>query len=149
MSLCALAVLSCNKQPKVEETPIEINLSISPSELSFTSENEVLFLEVETNASDTELSDNLSWLVIDKVEGGFNVEALENTSIDARSGELIVYAIEGNERETMTVKVPRRVPEPRLNSRTLSSEDLCWRIAMPTETELSRRQRPTGLRKWI
>lgn len=105
MSLCALAVLSCNKQPKVEETPIEINLSISPSELSFTSENEVLFLEVETNASDTELSDNLSWLVIDKVEGGFNVEALENTSIDARSGELIVYAIEGNERETMNVKV--------------------------------------------
>ena len=37
MSLCALAVLSCNKQPKVEDTPIEINLSISPSELSFTS----------------------------------------------------------------------------------------------------------------
>ena len=109
-TLCVLAFVpvACEKNTEHEQVPVEIALSVSPSELAFSSENEVKVLSVETDASEVEITDNLSWLVIEKTEDGFSIEALENTATDSRSGVLTVFAIEGKYKETLEVKVTQQ-----------------------------------------
>lgn len=105
LALSALFAISCNKETEEQAKPAELTLSVAPSQLNFSSQSETKNLTVKTNASTVEISDNLSWLVIEKSTTGFKVEALENSQIEAREGILTVFAIEGNDKKTADIKV--------------------------------------------
>ena len=113
--LAVLCAVSCKDDQGQVVKPAEVSLVVSPLSLAFTAEGGVQSISVETNASTVEISDNLSWLAVEKTDTGFSVEASANEQTEARNGVLTVFAIDGDVRKSAEVKVSQagaEVPEP-------------------------------------
>lgn len=87
------------------QTPVAIELSVSPESLTMTAYGDAVTLEVTTNAENWDFVNATSWLNIRRNDNVLTVSATQNENEDIRKGTILIYATTGASRVEKSVVV--------------------------------------------
>lgn len=99
---------SCGESETTEpapEVPAAIELTVTPDQVSFPPEGELVRVTVDTNAESWDFVNGLSWLDVAKSEGGLILVASSYRGSATRRGEILVVANQGTARVEKTIQV--------------------------------------------